>query len=62
MPGYTIWTSHGEDGMSCEGAKHDEEQEWLMFGHDEQSDGDEYSESGEESDESEEAEMEEAII
>ena len=49
MPGYTIWTSHGEDGMSCEGADHDKEQEWMMDGHAKQSDGDEYDESGEES-------------
>ena len=62
MPGYTRWTSHGEDGMSCEGAEHDEEQQWMMDGHDEQSEGDEYNESGEDSDESEEAKTEEATI
>ena len=30
---YMKWTSHDEDGMSCEEAEHDEEQEWLMDGH-----------------------------
>lgn len=62
MTGYTTWTSHDEDGMSYEEAEHDEEQEWMLDGHDEESNDDEEDELGLESDETEEAEADTIII
>ena len=54
--------SYGQQLLREIERQHDEEQEWMMDGHDEQSEGDEYNESGEDSDESEEAKTEEATI
>lgn len=48
--------------MSYEEAEHDEEQEWMLDGHDEESNDDEEDELGLESDETEEAEADTIII
>ena len=53
------WTSHGE---AYEEAEHDEEQEWLMDGHAEQSDSDEEDDLGEDFDETKEAKANKAVI